>query len=84
MKYKPELGIMGNLKELFSCHNKNQNQIYNNKVQADNDINELIDGLMEVAELSCDDADASTELAEMIVDLYDAVAELGELISEKE
>ena len=35
MKYEPSLGIMGNMKLLFSERNRIDNSVYNNKVETD-------------------------------------------------
>jgi hypothetical protein len=84
MKYKPELGIIGNIKLLFTERNKTNNNVFNNKATADANHEESIEGLCEIAEIASDETDASTELAEMVAELYEAVAELGDIVASKE
>ena len=41
MKYKPELGILGNLNRLFIERNKTNNNVFNNKAETDEQITSL-------------------------------------------
>lgn len=47
MKYNPSLGIMGNIRILFNERNKTNNEVFNNKIDANN----KFDGLAEENEV---------------------------------
>ena len=41
MKYKPELGILGNINLLFAERNKTNNNVFNNKAETDEQIKSI-------------------------------------------
>lgn len=82
MQYNPTLGILGNIRQLFTERNQTNNHIFNNKAEADNRFSEDEDGTLDIASAISDEADATTEIAEMLSEIMDAVAELAEVITE--
>ena len=77
MKYKPELGFFGNLERAFSELTKTNNQIFNNKTEIENKLNdslaladetaiELFEAQMMQEEINAMHDDALIELYEML------------------
>ena len=81
MEYNPRLRTIDNLDILFKEQQKTKNSLYTFNSQLNDKHIDSIDGLLDLAEVSSDDTDATTELAGLITELYDAVAELGNTLA---
>lgn len=81
MEYNPRLRTIDNLDILFKEQQKTKNSLYTFNSQLNDKHIDSIDGLLDLAEVSSDDTDATTELAGLITELYDAVAELGNALA---
>lgn len=73
MNYKAKLGVMGNIKALFAEGNKTNNEVYNNKVAAEQGKAETDEAVVELGGIV-------EENEVSIADLTDAVLELAEIV----
>lgn len=73
MKSNPKLGVMGNIKTLFAEGNKTNNEVYNNRIAAEQGKAETDEAVVELGGIV-------EENEVSIADLTDAVLELAEII----
>ena len=77
MKYKPELGLFGNLNRAFSELTKTNNKVFNNKSEIDN---KLAENLAEADEIAIELYEASLAQEAINAEQDEAIIEIYEMM----
>lgn len=77
MRYKPELGMFGNIERAFKELNKTNNKVFNNKSEVELALAESDEIAIELYEAHLAQEAVNAEQDEAIIEIYETMGGLG-------